>query len=387
MKLDQPLPEERLQQAIRNSAYFQQLEKTRIKLKKSGVPRWELSNQIHPTQVGVHTAIGNKIPDSILSQNILLEDGYLYRFDVVHHPTFTTIIFSWHHILLDAFGAGNVLASLNYDAEIDASNFLGKDVKENKRTQWKNLVEAKDFLKEIAQKPILEILPREGNNKVGYLAHRFTTDETAYIQKQVKKYSRGGIETPYLLGHVAMAYHKLLTQKGMGQKDIWVPVPIETRKTGAQGPIIGNWHSLLFFRIKCKLLTDKAAVVKDLNAQFFEQVKRKMPQKYASMLRMLRVLPISFYYRLVKRPNGSAISGMLYSQSPPNKGLQHFLGCKVLDTTPLPPNTSPPGISFQITTFENRLKLIAQYNHNYFSTQEIEGLMKEMVQQLIGDYA
>ena len=135
------------------------------------------------------------------------------------------------------------------------------------------------------------------------------------------------------------------------------------------------------------MLDDKKALIKDLNAQFFEQVKLGIPQKYASMLRLLRHLPISFYYKLIKRPNGDSLSGMLYSQSPSHKSLNTFLGCRVNDITALPPNTSPPGISFQITTFDKRLKLVIQYSESFFNKAEINDIITAVEKELIGENA
>ncbi len=384
MKLDATLPQNKLEKAISDSSYFQLLERTRIKFQKTGIPKWILQSESEPSFVVSHNSDSDEIPDEVLERHIPISGGNLFRFDLVQHPTYSTVIFSWHHILLDAFGASHALASINDPQITHIPTYFGNEKRESKRKQWSDLMTAKNYLRATTKDPLLKIEPRHKNARVAYKEKRFSVEETANIRKQINATSRGGVETPYLLANIVMAYQQLLSQRGETRKDIWVPIPMEQRKSGATGPIIGNWHSLLFFRIKANLMDDKTAMVKDLSSQLFNQVKLGIPQKYANMLRLLRHLPIPFYYKLVKRPNGESLTGMLYSQSPSHEGLSSFLGCQVLDTTPLPPNTSPPGISFQITTFDKRLKLIVQYSESYFSEKEIIDLLKAIDKELIG---
>ncbi len=387
MRLDSLLPKEKLETAISASPYFQLLERTRIQFRKTGIPKWILETEKEPSRLIEHHSNSDKIPEKAFEQFIPLTEGNLYRIDLVQHPTYSTVVFSWHHLILDAFGASHVLASVNNPKIANVSTFFGDEIKESKRKQWSDLMIAKNFLKDTTKDPLLSIKPRYKQSSVTHLEKRFSVDETAEIRKQIHQYSRGGIETPYLLGNIAIAYQQVLQQRGEKRKDIWVPIPMEQRKAGVSGPIVGNWHSLIFFRIKAALIDDKKAMVKDLNNQLFEQVKLGIPQKYAGMLRLLRHLPIPFYYKLIKRPNGNSLSGMLYSQSPSHQSLSSFLGCRVTDTTPLPPNTSPPGISFQITTFDNRLKVIVQYSESYFSETEIRNLLSAVENELIGENA
>ncbi len=387
MRLDKSITKNKLEEAITSSPYLRWLERTRIQFRRASPPRWVLVPKGEPTLVIEHISENDDIPKAVFDGHVSLYGGNLYRFDIIQHPTHTTVAFTWHHILLDAFGASQVLTSLNYPEMAMESAFFGIEPKQSRKQQWNDLVIAKDYLRATTKEVLLKITPNSDKTGVDYIEKRFTEEETARIKTQVAKYSRGGIETPYLLGNIAIAYQQTLKARGEEGKDIWVPIPMEQRKAGASGPVVSNWHSMLFFRIKASLTADKKAMVKDLNSQFFEQVKLGIPQKYSNMLRFLRRLPIRFYYRLVKRPNGESLSGMLYSQSPSHESLSNFLGCRVTDITALPPNTTPPGISFQITTFDNRLKLLIQYSESCFTKAEIENLLTTIEKELIEENA
>ncbi len=383
MKLGKHLALEALQAAIQQSQYFELLEQTRLSFPKFKIPRWELTNERISTIIKTHKSTSDEIPTEVLNKQIELKDDNLYRFDLIHHPTCSTLVFSWHHILMDGFGANTLLHSLSHTIENAERNFLVTPAKEGLRQQWSKLMKTKDFLKDISKGSLQKIKELNTSQKVDFVELKFNAKQTAEIKEQVIKHSRGGIDTPYFLGIIALAYYKTLEQRVEKLEDIFVPVPMELRKAGAKGPILSNQHTLLFFRIKANLRNDKAALIKDLNEQFFNQVKTQMPHNYASMINLLRLLPTAWYYKLVKGPNDESLAGFLYSKSPSPNNLSGLLDCHITDATVLPPNTSPPGISFQMMTFGGNLKFVIQFSESCFAKVEIKCILEEMQKELL----
>lgn len=383
MTLNEKLDDSTLQQAIQQSAYFQLLERTKLFFPKLGIPRWQIAQKRTGTNVYVHHSNSDDITEVVLNKSIELKSDRLYHFDLIQHPKHSTLVFSWHHILMDGYGANALLYSLSNPVKDAQLNFLPASPKESLRQQWNKLMKTKDFLKDISKGSLLKIKEITNNQKVEFVELKLDISQTEKTKLAVKKYSRGGIDTPYFLGVIAMAYFKILEKRGTEFQDIFVPVPMELRKAKAIGPIVSNQHTLLFFRIKSKLRTNKALLIKDLNAQFFDQIKTRMPHNYASMINLLRILPTSWYYKLVKGPNDESLAGFLYSQSPSPNNLSQLLGCQVVDALALPPNTSPPGISFQMMTFGGQLKLIIQFSQSCFQREEITSIAHQIQKELI----
>lgn len=378
MQLDRHLSDEVFIQRLEASPYIQLLERTRLVIPAIGIPRWEIDEKVYPSPLVIHAAPDDAIPKKILDPKIELTDRCLYQFDIVHHPHHSTLIFSWHHILMDGFGANRLLYSLHKPDTANGSDFLVKEPQESLKKQWQKLVKAKDFLKDVSQEPLLKIRSQGTSDNCHFQILTFDEDDTRSLKKEAQKYTHGLSETPFYLARIAEAYHAMLVRRGDTFKDMWVPVPTEMRKAGSSGPVVSNRHSLIFFRVKEKLMSDTEALIIDLHQQFMEQVKNGMPKNYASMIGSLRLMPTPFYYKLIKGPNGESLAGMLFSQSPAPDNLMEFLGCKLANATALPPNTTPPGISFQLMKFGASLQLVVQYSERCFSRSDISFLMSEL---------
>ena len=386
MKLDRHFSDELFIEKLQNSPYIQLLERTRLCIPPFGTPSWKITDKPLASPMVIHRAKDEAIPQAVFENTINHYDESLYRFDVVHHPNHSSIVFSWHHIFMDGFGANRLLHSIENPTTAEEDVFLQEQSADGLGEQWKKLMRAKDFLRDISQEPLLKISPENASKRVKYREVIFDQTLTEALKETVKKYGRSLSDTTYFVGSIASAYAKMLGAKRLRGQDIWIPVPMEVRKAGANGPVVSNRHSLLFFRVKSSLLNDKQSLIKDLNDQLFNQVKHGMPQNYWSMIGTLRLMPTYPYYQLVKRPNGDSLAGMLYSQSPSPDNLMEFLGCKLIDATALPPSVTPPGINFQMMKFDGSTKLIVQYSESCFSGSEISSLIVELEKEILENY-
>lgn len=385
MRLDRHLSDELFVQQLESSPYIQLLERTRLSIPAIGTPRWSIAEKACPSPLYIHAVAGAEIPEKILNPKITLTDRCLYQFDIIHHPDHSTLIFSWHHILMDGFGANRLLHSLHQPAAADTSCFLKEEPQESLKKQWQRLVKAKDFLKTISKESLFKVTSISASDNTHFQALTFNENETHALKKQAQKYVGGLSNTPFFLAGIARAYCHMLQKRGDTLEDLWIPVPTEMRKAGARGPVVSNRHSLIFFRIKKKLINSTKALADDLNQQFKNQINSGVPKDYASMIGSLRLMPTPFYYQLVKGPNGESLAGMLYSHSPAPDNLMEFLGCKLQDATALPPNTTPPGISFQLMNFGATLKIVVQYSERCFSRSDISFLMAELRKVFLKD--
>src|SRR5690606_12744226 len=128
-------------------------------------------------------------------------------------------------------------------------------------------------------------------------------------------------ESAYALGCVAYSYAQLLSQKNILTGDLWIPVPVETRKKGSEGPYLGNHYTFMFYRLSTEILKNRETTIREVVKQFKEQMKIALPTKYFSMMELLRLIPSSLYYQLIKGPNGESLASALFSYSPEPVGL------------------------------------------------------------------
>lgn len=385
MRLNGRLALEKLEDQISTSVYFQLLQKIKLHHPIIGYAHWKVGQTSFPIPIHTQVLSTSEIPGEILNRKIELHHQNLCTFDLLYTPAGKTILlFSWHHLLLDGFGANKLLESLTQHTA-DEQYFLPVEPKEGIIAQWNQLVEAKDFLKEISREPLVKIRPLKSKAESQFLEIELNEEDREKMGKAASALGCGLSPTPFYLACMARACLPVFDQNNFADGDLWVPVPMETRKRGALGPVLTNQHTFLFFRIKRALIREKAALIKDLKEQLFGQVKIAMPRKYAAMSRLLRLLPTWFYYQLIKGPNGDSIAGFLFSQSPAPDNLKPFIDLDLEDATALPPNTTPPGISFQLMTFAGRLKLILQYNTACFSTSQARNIFDNLKKELLAD--
>lgn len=385
MEFEGLLSKSDLREAVERSIYFKTLRKVYLSNPDVGIARWKMGKESRPIPIRVGEQSEDSLPDDLLQSNIDLKAESLFAFDLIHIGEIKTIlVFSWHHLLMDGYGVNKLLASLNDDSCFDLKDFFPQEEKEGLWKQWKQLVFTKDYLRVISKKPLLQIEADYSKPRIGYLLDQLTEEEYRQVKENSRLHNQGLVHTPYYLTSAALAFDKVAAQKNLGNKDIFVPVPMEMRKANATGPVLTNQHSMLFFRIPRDLMQQKAKLVKEVNRQLFEQVKLRVPQQYATMSRMLRHIPLWFYYLLIKRPNGDSIAAFPFSQSPSPDNLKDLLGLKLLNATALPPSTAPPGISFQIMTFGQKLNLVLQYSESCFTKEEAQQMLDGFKDQLLG---
>lgn len=297
-------------------------------------------------------------PTEVLSEGFKLQKPPLLRFYLVQRSSGTVaLIMTWHHLLMDGFGATLLLKALAGEpCHLSA-------VRSKSSLSWKNLREArkaKRFVDRTSAAPLCspETQSRKAIQPVLSVIS-FTRKESIEIDMHARAAaSRFGVGN-YLLAAVTQTVNDFFpADKGSAY---WIPVPQDSRKKGAGGPVIGNHLSFLFYRIPEAATGNIPEIVGELDRQMMDQIREKIPAAYQHLLNFLRRVNPSVYYRMVRRPGAVTISSFLFTTAPDHpESLSELAGAKIRNAINLPPNSYPPGLTVSINRFRGELSVIVQ---------------------------
>ncbi|MCH2230573.1 MAG: hypothetical protein MK105_09525 [Crocinitomicaceae bacterium] len=341
---------------------------------------WKTNNQPKKSvKVTVYKQLYNS---SVHRQKINpIKDG-LFNFEVFNSEgKIRTIVFTWHHLLMDGYGAGLLIQNLITPFNIEPS------LREKSKINWETLkqaVQARRFVSS-SSKGNIGILPSKSSTEIKQTIRMisFSEKETKLIETNAR--SHGAIFGPssYFLAATSIAVQELRKNKGLDENDLWIPVPQSSRKKGEKWPLIGNHLSFLFYRLEHKLFEDKTLLTKDITRQMMEQIKSKNGIRYNHLMNYLRPIPSSVYSRMIKGPNGDSLSSFLFTvASDNNASMKSFFGGKIINQLSIPPNTFPPGLTFAFNYFDGRLTVIVQsYEHilNLKESNTLENSLRQLL--------
>ncbi len=324
------------------------------------------------------------LPSSLMNNTLSKCKPPLFYFSIIKKKNKqVTFIFSWHHLLMDGYGAvlflENLISPLKVKETIRKKSILNL-------TTLKESIKAKKFVDSTSKGEIEtmeDIFTKNVNQNFKFIS--FTEEETKIIEKNATKNgSRFGISS-YFLSCASIVVAKHFERKTTHPiKDFWIPVPQDTRKKGSKWPITGNHLSFLFYRIKSQNCTDKKAMTIDLNNQMVEQIKNKIPLAYSHLMNYMRIIPTKLYAKLIKGPNGKSLSSFLFTVAAEHpKTFNQINGCKIINAYSVPPNTYPPGLTFAFNRFQDKIQLVIPYYEHLFTPSEINEIEKEICIELL----
>src|SRR5690606_7244938 len=218
-------------------------------------PRW--ANHSEPL-IQVNTLHSEEyIPGEVAARKFDKASPPLFVFDIVlRNDNRTTVIYSWHHLLMDGYGAALSLRYLLKELE-------PKSVKIDKfslsfPTFWQ-AVRAKFFVQFSASGKLTDVAEVTKKPEVTQRLRvpSFDETETAQLEKSALAAGAKFGASAYYLTCCARAVKSLLISRGEKvDHDFWIPVPQDQRKKGSLWPIVGNHLSFLFYRITSKSLDD-----------------------------------------------------------------------------------------------------------------------------------
>lgn len=383
---------EKIESILKSSAVIHWL--CNIRLRHGSLihpPYWEYADRdLEIVLLEHHVSVENEIPESILTRNITVESARFIEADLVYYPSgASAFVLSWNHILLDAKGTTLLFEHLNRLSENIPQNpsifFPPKEKKYNFIAHIRNMLQVEKFVKVSAKPPVSSVassVVKQGDGKTCTSTICFNADETKKIHENaLKSGSRFG-PTLYLIACCSHVVHTLNRQRNKAG-DLWIPVPYDGRLKGADGPVISNAVSFLFYRIPESELSDLAQTVNCLSKQMTEQIKEKISQKYSMFLDMMRHIPLWLYYYLIYNTNKGVFASFLYTSTGDNfNDLRSLFGEEVKNINMIPALTYPPGLTFVFLKHNDTFNINIACSPEIISNNELV-LIEEKIKEIL----
>ena len=313
-------------------------------------------------------------------------------FDVMRHADGTShLFFSWNHTHLDAQGVDFILHHLNSNSDSNGAPSLkdfisAKQIKGLPISKWWETAgfahTSMKWLDESGKEPLFTPAP-PGPRPAARRNHRrrirFTEEETARIAERCGKVATGFRRSHFYLAASIQALHAIARQRGEKDGAYLIPVPHDTRRYGAKGPVFSNHLSILFYRIEAQQAERISDIVVELGRQMTNQIRDKFPEACMAALNMFKVIPPGFYVKHLGKPTRGKIASLSFSDSGEAcPGMPDFCGAKILDVTHLIPCWSSPGVTMLFLQFANRLSILLSWVDDCISLAEADGLERDL---------
>lgn len=162
------------------------------------------------------------------------------------------------------------------------------------------------------------------------------------------------------------------------------PVPHDTRKFGAKGPIFSNHLSILFYRIEPRQAGRIGDIVSELGRQMADQIRDRFPDSCIAALDMFKVLPLGYYLHHLGKPTRGKIATFSFSDSGDIcPGMTELWGGKILDVTHVIPSWRPPGLTVLFLRFNNRLSIMLSWVDDCMSLADVDGFERDLRRALL----
>lgn len=325
----------------------------------------------------------DSIPLEIINSKTDLNQGPLFYFHLIKKDKNSSrLIFSWHHLLMDGYGAALFLQNLIKPISVDKTN---NHTSPFSLRLIRDMIRARRYISSTSKGDIQFIessFSKQVSQGIEFI--EFNANETQIIEDQARQHKSTLGMSSYFLACSSISVNNYLIRKGIKPKDFWIPVPQDNRKKGSQWPVIGNHLSFLFYRIKRESISDKTQLTGDIQKQMIAQVKNRIPHSYSHLLNYLRHIPTWLYARLIKGPNGKSLSTFLFTVAAEHpKAFKTINNCTITNAISVPPNTYPPGLTFAFNRFEGKIQIAIPFYQHLFSQKEIDLIKDDLYNELL----
>lgn len=336
-------------------------------------------------------------PEVVTERQLHAEHNPGVALDVLCHADGTThLFFSWNHTHLDAGGVDFILHHLNSEGDSNGSassrDFINpKQIKGLPVSQWWSNASfahtSMKWLNESGKDPLFSPAP-SGPRSDACNNHRrrihFSEEETARIAERTAKIAPGFRRSHFYLAASIQALHGVARARGTSGAAYLIPVPHDTRRHGAKGPIFSNHLSILFYRIEAQQAENVRDIVAELGKQMTVQIRDKFPEACMAALNMFKVLPPQFYVKHLGKPTKGKIASLSFSDSGEAcPGMTEFCGTRILDVAHLIPCWSSPGVTMLFLQFGKRLSIMLSWVDDCISLPEANGLERDLRRVLL----
>ena len=318
----------------------------------------------HDTQNGI-ACIPTSPPPVVAHRELHARRGPGVAFDVMRQADGTSHLFlSWNHTHLDARGLDLLLSHLNGDDAAknlpSVQNFISpKQLGWNPAGWWPNAKLARLSLKwlcESGREPIFSLVPpgpRRAPCRNNYRLLSFSEEETARIDARCQQFNCGFRRSHFYLAASLRGLHGVAVQRGNRDGAYLIPVPHDTRKRGANGPIFSNHLSILFYRIEPKFAGRIGDLLGELSRQMTDQIRDRFPESCMAALEMFKPLPLWYYLHHLGKPTRGKFATFSFSDSGETcAGMKELWGGKIQEVTHLVPAWRPPGLTVHLLAIQ-----------------------------------
>jgi hypothetical protein len=398
IKLDKGFDVERLRRRIATSPIMDWLARVKIfrPLPLLLPPLWRTSARPEEILFEHNSQDGGAnqpwfLPEVVANRELHASRGPGLTFDVMRHADGTSHLFiSWNHTFLDARGLDFLLNHLNADETAQATpgipNFINpKQLGSGLSGWWPNVKLArscKSWLDESGAEPLFSLVPpgpRPASCRNNCRLICFTEEETARIDARCQQFNCGFRRSHFYLAASLRALHAVAVRRGNKDGAYLIPVPHDTRKRGANGPIFSNHLSILFYRIEPRFAGSITGILGELSRQMTNQIRDKFPESCMAALDMFKPLPLGFYLNHLGKPTRGKFATFSFSDSGETcAGMKELWGGKILEVTHLVPAWRPPGLMVVFLKFGKRLSAQISWVDDCVTLAEADSMERDV---------
>lgn len=361
---------------------------------KQGLPftlsQWVVDKKATRTEIKQHQLIETAIvPESLLASAITPKNQAPFKVDLVQLPdnTGSLLVFTWHHVLMDAHGGESFINHLGCSTNINTSDWIAKQPDRQPLKERADIAqEMKRFLYDTSELPLLSLHKKTTTQpKLHYRVLSFSKQQTPLIHQQANEQGAGFLPSAFYLACTTYAVASIQQQRNALDADMLIPIPLDKRLRGAHTPIIGNQVTFLFYRLPKKVLLNTKDCTLELMQQMKQLMRNNTPNHYVIMMDFLRRIPSIIYGRVLKAPTKGLMASFFYSDTGDLfQNTDSLFNQPIKQAVHYPPNLYPPGITFVFSRFQGTLQVTLAYMESVISEQEVEQLFNELTQALLG---
>ncbi|KAF3981384.1 MAG: hypothetical protein HFP78_07070 [Methylococcales symbiont of Hymedesmia sp. n. MRB-2018] len=364
-----------------------------LRLKKGfpfSLPKWEFNNTVSLAKIQQHKVASlREIPDVLLATDINLKNQSAFKVDLVQLASskHSILIFTWHHVLMDARGGESFIRYLGSMQALEPSHWIAEKPHRLPLKERADIAQAmKQFLYDTSGLPLLSLYKKSSQKPLlRYRTLFFSEQQSQKINQQAVAQGAGFLPSAFYLASTAYAVARIQQQRTPALEDMLVPIPLDRRLRGTQTPIIGNQVSFLFYRLPKQLLLNTEECTVELIKQMKQLMRLDNPTHYIIMLDFLRRIPGLFYRMLLKAPTKGLMASFFYSDTGDLLAdCKQLFGSSIKQAIHYPPNLYPPGMTFVYSRHQNCLQLTFTYIESVINEQEVEQLFSEISAALLG---
>ncbi len=229
-------------------------------------------------------------------------------------------------------------------------------------------------------------LPASGDKGFRFKLVSFGPGDTEVIYDTAYKKAGYLMEMPYLLSCVIRAVHALFRARGLQPGSYLIPVSVDMRQGGdVKQELFFNHVSYLFFQVDAKDADDLTAMIADIKAQMYDQVRAGLPGDIQEACLLMRIAPLPLLKRVFSIPFDGKIASFCFSHVGKSSYISsEFMGTEISNIFHMPRVPVPPGLGFFFNNFKGRLNLVISCLDGLLSGGEAV-MLEDMIREQLGE--